>query len=72
MSDITLTPRDVLGVKQAHYCVSCGELLLLGDHIGVCQHGLLCEICRYDSHCPECKAKDDADDALAQWGDTEE
>ena len=38
-----------------HYCVSCGQnLSIYGGPAGVCDHGLLCEVCRYESECPQC------------------
>jgi hypothetical protein len=40
-----------------HRCQSCGEAIPGDDReIGTCDHGLLCNICRYDNQCLKCMA----------------
>lgn len=43
-----------------HRCVSCDTVLAADDSIGACEHGLLCDICRYDSQCLQCKREREA------------
>ena len=51
-------------------CVSCGDVIDPRDNeIGACEHGLLCNICRYDSQCLQCKRSSDIPHAsdCATW-----
>ncbi len=39
-----------------HRCASCNDVIPPMDtEIGACSHGLLCNLCRYDSQCLACK-----------------
>lgn len=94
MSDITLTPGDVLELllttcsecdwplghhavqcsRRAvkHHCVSCDATIGPREEIGACEHGLLCEQCRYDSQCLQCKANEVERERLGDPDDLED
>ncbi len=39
-----------------HFCISCGDSIPSWDTaIGACDHGLLCNGCRYENQCLACK-----------------
>lgn len=56
---ITYPPATV----KSH-CVSCGDRIPSWDkEIGACDHGLLCNVCRYENMCLQCKRdRDEADE----------
>ena len=57
------TETTANGEKITHDCSSCGVRISNWDaEIGACEHGLLCNQCRYDNQCLACKRERDEPD----------
>lgn len=46
-------------------CVSCDTPLFRNEDIGACDHGLLCDLCRFDNQCLQCKRERDNDEGYS-------